>query len=269
MLCDWGVSVQDLTCLARPHVRKLLAEGRVHQGPEAARRALANGGPPPDMHGDNVVQMRLLRDCIAITGGWTFANAVMISAPHTHWTDAVVAVWREPRRRAYTIGPVENAPMTARYAPVSFVFTGDGPQPHEWADIRKLQPQRDYWRVRHLIEALNGRLMDWIGDQQPFPLGVTLAARFKRLFDPPVVGTMEVPDTVGPLARIVRDRTSDQVALETGGQVGWSAHLMPAEATPADIKAAEQLGLSLRNLPEREAERVYDALRRLAAQAAA
>jgi hypothetical protein len=150
-------------------------------------------------------------------------NALVITAPHTHWHSKNPTIISSAGRR-YLIGP-RNIHTNNRYLPVSFVFSASGPLAYEWADETITIDTKQASVALEAVQWLNERA--W---KSSWPLGIGLNFRFKDLFSPEIIPNLEcqledledLDNPSEPLAEI--HRTADYVATRHNPnveQVAW------------------------------------------------
>jgi hypothetical protein len=194
----------------------------VANNPSAAKaRIEQHFGCYPGLDGTNIDGIVAIRDTLfALTGDTRYAHALMIAAPHTHWSFDTPIVVRKSGDD-YAIGPCSPR-STERYAPVSFVFSADGPLAFEWVD-ESIGLEEEISDIYDVIRRLNGRLHSY-----NWPLGISLNFRFKALFSDQEIATVEfpiddydddVPALVVPIERYHGTRLADGEA-----QVAWHAY---------------------------------------------
>lgn len=232
----------------RDYFAELIRQGYVSQGPEEAiERINSRFGTIAQQTGVNVPGIANLRKFIhgqSAKEGIALANALSIIAPHTHWPPAPIVYSWDAENERYWVGPLRDV---GEITPVSFIFTPEGPLPYEWADEKTIGFANGELGLLHrVLLDVNSEVVRRFA--MPFPLGLSFHFRFKSLFEPPLVPTMEVPDEISGLSYIVPDAFSDSLSEVSVGQVGWSAHTVPANLTEQDRIAIEGLQRQLTQL---------------------
>jgi hypothetical protein len=165
-----------------------LFPGLVADDPTAAKVRIAQHfGCFPSADGTNIEGIVAIRDKLfALTEDTRYPHALMIAAPHTHWSFDTPIVIRMSGDD-YAIGPCSPRP-TERYVPVSFVFSADGPLAFEWVDESIPLDQDEISDICDVIRRLNVEVHAY-----NWPLGISLNFRFKPLFSDRIVATVEFP----------------------------------------------------------------------------
>lgn len=207
----------------------LLKDGIIAPSPGAGVQKLVSAsGEAPTHLGENSVDIRRVRDCIAALGLEDhILDALIIVAPHTHWGNAPIVCGFEkhstPQR--YKIGPGTG---TAPYSAITFAFSPEGAIPYEWADATCAISPDELLILWGVVETVNAAVtsQDWF--HKGYPLGLTLNHKFKPCFASPVSSTNEAPGPEGdPFSYIQMTKSFDESALAGSDQVGWSARIPP------------------------------------------
>ncbi len=187
----------------------------------AVERLSERCGHYPTSGGENIDGIVALRDALfRISGDSKFANALVITVPHTHWSFEH-PITLGAHAEDYMISA--RAPRAdERYVPVSFVFSPEGPLAYEWADATIQLDDDDLGPVFDLIGRLNAEL-----HAQDWPLGLSLNFRFKPLFSDQMVPTVEFPvgdDPDGPALIVPLHRYLAAGNDPDVAQVAWHAY---------------------------------------------
>ena len=222
----------------------------------ALRRIETRLGVKPTAGGQNVAEMVELRDILASAAeSIAVLHALMITAPHTHWKPGLPVIMAK-KDDIYVIG-FEEPSEREIFIPISFALTPRGPFPYEWAHQSigfSIDELRQTWALVEKACAIAGG-KNW-------PLGLSLAFRFKSLFEPFSTPAVEYTPEDGedpiPTESIIlrKEDLETMVPGVSSAQVGWHAFSDSAAGLSDEGKSAllRLRGLTLKMSLEQKRE---------------
>lgn len=182
------VTGESLLSETRLATSRLLSESGVAASTnEALQRIFQFFGLAPSVSGHNIPGITELRDEIhSMRLGVPLENALVISAPHSHWKSdlPVICSFHDGE---YLIGPKTPNPKE-RYLPVSFLFSPRLAVAYEWADQSVGIDEVDVSRCITAVNQLNGKF-----GSKGYPLGISINFRFKKIFEASQFSVIENP----------------------------------------------------------------------------
>lgn len=115
-----------------------------------------------------------------------YANALMITAAHTHWNENLPIIIEEHNSRYY-IG-IKKPELDAYYYPVSFLIFEDVLLAYEWASTSLNLNENDLKKCIDIISRVSITL-----NNKCELLGISINYRFKTIFDEKLVPNIENP----------------------------------------------------------------------------
>lgn len=227
------VTGRELSDLFSRGYGELLASHVARTPAMARKRIHQRWGSDLTLSGAHVPGISLVRQAIRATSpDPRVPHGLAITAPHTHWDDGL-PILISFNGSAYLLGERVPEPE-ARYNPVSFTFSRDGPIPYEWIDQSVQVDQYELETLWDVVAAVNHAVAD-----EELPLGLALNFRFKQLLDQAEIPTAEFQGT-GPAAGTslcVIYRYDDVDPRSTGDleQVSWHAFPGPTFDSEAQI----------------------------------
>lgn len=234
----WATTGRDLTRLFASGYRDMLIPRLVaHQPQEAVARVTSFYGVAPSFSGENIDGIRLLRTLLARRAADSDAhipNAVMITAPHTHWRVGQ-PILVSKTERGYIVGEREPDP-DAIYHPVSFALSEGKALPYEWADQSAALAPEALALILPCIEGVASDLAD------ETPLGLAVDYRFRTSLSAPGVSTLEIGEAPHPALIVPIKRRRYLAWNHDIEQVAWQGFSVEdVVLDPAGEMAAEEI----------------------------
>ena len=257
------ISSEELRSLGETEAfDQLFLQHRVEAGPDEARQRIATlCGSIPDYLGRGCVAFGSLQELASeILSACDLTNAVLLTAPHSHWGSVPVIYRWVTAEELYEVGPLGCFADVAKLLPVSFVFTPDGLQAHEWLEVPRGFETEIHREVVAKLGELNGLLYSRPEMQQArTSFGVCVNFRFKQLREPALFPTLELPGVETQVATLSIDREPELENLDQTGQIAWSLK-KPEMVKPNVLEASTFLVRTLLSEPAWKARQLYSEL---------
>ena len=257
------VSPEELRSLGETEAfNQLFMQHLVEAGPMEAREHIgAICGSVPDYLGRGCAAFSLLQEfACKVLSESGLTNAVLLTAPHSHWGPVPIIYRWMVKDEVYRVGPLSCFADVANLIPVSFVFTPRGLQAHEWLEVPhdfETEVYRDV--IAKLVELNNLSHTRSELQRARTCFGVCVNFRFKKLREPAIFPTLETPGADTSVATLSIDREPELEDLDQTGQIAWS--LKKADVVKQNVfEASNFLVRNFLNEPAWKARLLYSEL---------